>query len=165
MLRKLESRHQKECLNTYGVSMQWNAVEPRITMKKHQRKISSIYFGLKKNALTVLTVYHWYITKGEGTYSPICLCMHKIPLEGYTRKLVVKQEMDGPQAEQPEFVPCGQIHPNSRSERGTEPCTDKRQRRVFLILESKETFPTMRAQKGSLEVKKGVMSTTHRSLC
>ena len=54
--------------------------------------------------------------------------MHKIPLEGYTRKLVVKQEMDGPQAEQPEFVPCGQIHPNSRSERGTEPCTDKRQR-------------------------------------
>ena len=64
----------------------------------------------------------------EDIYSPICLYVHKISLEAYTRKLVVKQEMGGPRAEQPEFAPCGQIHPNSRGERGAGPSTDERQR-------------------------------------
>ena len=37
-------------------------------------------------------------------------------------------DLDGPQAEQLEFVPCGQILQNidSRSERGAEPCPEKR---------------------------------------
>ena len=73
----------------------------------------------------------------------------------------MRQEIDGPQAEQLEFVPpCGQIvqdEDNSRriiGEAGS--CPDKRDH-VFLIVEVKETFLTV--QKCSLEVKKGVMST------
>ena len=38
-----------------------------------------------------------------------------------------------------------------------EPCPAKDRDHIFLILEVKKTFPTMHAQKGSLEVKKGVM--------
>ena len=45
------------------------------------------------------------------------------------------------------------------------PAQMKDRDRVFLTVEVKETFLIMLAQKGSLEVKKGVMSTTHRSLC
>ena len=39
------------------------------------------------------------------------------------------------------------------------PAQIKERHHIFLILKVKETFPTAHAQKGSLEVKKGVMST------
>lgn len=41
-------------------------------------------------------------------------------------KSVVGQEIGGPQVEQLEFVPCEQIIQNNKSERGVEPCPDKR---------------------------------------
>ena len=66
-----------------------------------------------------------------------------------------RQEIDGPQAEHLEFVPCGQILWNTRRQE-SGPCPDKRERdHKFLILEVKETFLTPHVQKGSLEVKKG----------
>ena len=37
-----------------------------------------------------------------------------------------RQEIDGPQAEQLDFVPCGQIFQNTKSERRAELCQDKR---------------------------------------
>ena len=42
------------------------------------------------------------------------------------REVIGRQETDGSRAKQPEFVPCGQIIQNSRCERGTGPCADKR---------------------------------------
>ena len=59
-------------------------------------------------------------------------------------------------AERLEFVPCGQILPDA--EEGELSAAQIRDR-IVLILEVKEAFPTIRARKGSLEVKKGVMST------
>ena len=37
-----------------------------------------------------------------------------------------RQEIDGPQAEQLDSVPCGQIFQNTKSERRAELCQDKR---------------------------------------
>lgn len=56
----------------------------------------------------------------------------------------------GPQAGQLEFVPCGQTLQD-----GGGGATDPAQIRdhVFLIVKVKVTFPTILAQKGSLEVK------------
>ena len=42
------------------------------------------------------------------------------------REVIGRQETDGSRAKQPELVPCGQIIQNSRCERGTGPCADKR---------------------------------------
>ena len=68
---------------------------------------------------------------------------------------LLRQEIDGPQAEQLEFVPCGQILQDEEDE---ELSPAQRRHHMFLILKVKETFPTTHAQKASLEVKKGVMS-------
>ena len=70
----------------------------------------------------------------------------------------MEQEVDGPQAEQLDFVPYRQIFQNSKSERRAELCQDKRlKNHIFLILKVKETFLTTHVQKGSFEVKrKGV---------
>ena len=71
--------------------------------------------------------------------------------------MIMRQELDGPQAEQLEFVPCGQILQDEDSSRRiigeVRPCSDKRDH-IFLILEVKETFPTVHVQKCSLEIKK-----------
>ena len=64
----------------------------------------------------------------------------------------LRQETDGPQAEQLEFVPCGQIlqdKDNTRSEEKLNPA------HIRDILRIKNTFLTMHMQKGSSEVKKG----------
>ena len=68
----------------------------------------------------------------------------------------MRQEIDGPQAEQLEFVPCGQILQDKDEE---ELSPAQLRDHIFLILEVKETFPTIHVQKGSVEVRKGVMST------
>ena len=39
---------------------------------------------------------------------------------------MLKQEIDGPQSEQLEFLPCGQILQNSWNKRGAEPYPGKR---------------------------------------
>ena len=43
-----------------------------------------------------------------------------LPTQGFwdSSLLVLRQEIDGPQAEQLKFLPCGQKLHNSRSERG-----------------------------------------------
>ena len=68
----------------------------------------------------------------------------------------LRQEADGPQAAQLESVPCGQI---LQGEEGEELSPAQIRDHMFLILKAKETFPTLHAQKSSLEVKKGAMST------
>ena len=71
----------------------------------------------------------------------------------------------GPRLSSQSLSPVDRSTQTAGVREGLSPAQIKDRGRVFLILEVKETFPTMRAQKGSLEVKKGVMSTTHRSLC
>ena len=44
-------------------------------------------------------------------------------------------------------------------EEEVSPAQRKDRDHIFLILKVKETFPTIHVQKGSLEVKKGMMST------
>ena len=69
--------------------------------------------------------------------------------------LELRQEIDGPQAEQLKFVPCGQLlHDEDEEEVSPAQMRDH----IVLGLEVKETFPTTHAQKGFLEVEKGVMS-------
>ena len=70
--------------------------------------------------------------------------------------LRLSQEIDGPQAEQLEFFPCGQILQDEAEEK-LSPAQIRDH--LFLILEVKETFPTTHVQKGSLEVKQGGVST------
>ena len=70
----------------------------------------------------------------------------------------VMQKIDGTQAEQQKFVPCGQILQDEEEEKPS-PAWIKDRDHVFLILEVKETFLTICEQKGSLDVKNGVMST------
>ena len=62
--------------------------------------------------------------------------------------MTVRQEIDVPQPEQLEFVPCGQLLQDEEE----EPCPDKRH--ISLILKVMETFPTMPVQKGSLGIKR-----------
>ena len=71
----------------------------------------------------------------------------------------LRQQVDGPQAEQLELVPCGQILQEEEEEELSPAQVNRDRDHIFLILEVKETFPTTRVQKGSLEGKKGVMST------
>lgn len=59
--------------------------------------------------------------------------------------------MDGPQAGQLEFVPCGQTLQDGEEE---ELSPAQIRDHVFRIVKVKVTFPTMLAQKGSLEVKR-----------
>ena len=63
----------------------------------------------------------------------------------------MRQEIDGSQAEQLEFVPCGGT--GAREKLSPAQIRDKRDH-TFLILKVKGTFPTTLAQKGSLEVKR-----------
>ena len=63
----------------------------------------------------------------------------------------LRQEIDGPQAEQLGFVPCGQI---LQVEEEEELSPAQIRDHIFLILEVKETLLTIREQKGSLEVKR-----------
>ena len=58
----------------------------------------------------------------------------------------LRQEIDGPQAEQPEFVPCGQILQDEEEEE-LSPAQISDQ--IFLTLEVKENFLTTHAQKSS----------------
>jgi len=69
--------------------------------------------------------------------------------------VVVRQEISGPQADQPEVISCGQILQNSRKEEKLSPAYINDRGHIFLILKVKETFPTTQAQKGSLKVRKG----------
>ena len=69
--------------------------------------------------------------------------------------MILRQEVDGLQAEQLEFVACGEILQDEEEEEELSPAQIRDH--IFLILKVKETFPTIQAQKGSLEVKKGVM--------
>ena len=67
------------------------------------------------------------------------------------------KRLDGSQAEQLESVPCGQIlqyEDNSKREEKLSPVQIRDH--VFLILEVKEAFPTVHAQKSSLEVVKSI---------
>ena len=64
----------------------------------------------------------------------------------------MKQEIDGPQAEQLEFVPCGQILQDEEEE---ELSPAQIRDHIFLIFKVKETFLTAHAQKGSLKARKG----------
>lgn len=66
----------------------------------------------------------------------------------------MRQEMDESQAEEPEFVPCGQIH--CKMAGGEEkPCLDKREKKTHIPhSQVKETFLTAHVQKGSLKVQK-----------
>ena len=59
--------------------------------------------------------------------------------------------MDGPQAGQLEFIPCGQTFQDGEEE---ELSSVQIRDHVFHIVKVKVTFPTMLAQKGSLEVKR-----------
>ena len=70
--------------------------------------------------------------------------------------MLLRQEINAPQAEQLEFVPYGQILQEEEEE---ELSPAQIRDHIFLILKVKETFPTTHVQKGSLEVKKGMMST------
>ena len=65
--------------------------------------------------------------------------------------MVSRQEIDGPQAEQLEFVSYGQILQDEEKE-ALSPSQIRDH--VFLILKVKETFPATHAQEGSLEVKR-----------
>ena len=63
----------------------------------------------------------------------------------------LRREIDGPQAEQLEFVPWGQkLQDEEKEELNSAQIRDH----IFLIREVKETFPTTHAQKGSSEVKR-----------
>ena len=81
------------------------------------------------------------ISEKPGTKAGYYICtLHTAPPRGWedclthpsgltpgpTPILTLRQEIDGPQAEQPEFLPCRQIVQNSRSQRGVEPCPDKK---------------------------------------
>ena len=83
-------------------------------------------------------------------------CLSSLLAIGQRPPLVLRQEIDGPRAEQLEFVPCGQILQDEEEE---ELSPFQIRNHIFLILEVKENFPTIHAQEGYLEVKKGVMST------
>ena len=79
---------------------------------------------------------------------------------------LLRKEIDRPQAEQLESVPCGQIFQdrnNGRSEEEVRPAHIKDKENIlFLILEVKETFPTTHVQKGSSEFKKAGGATSSR---
>ena len=60
--------------------------------------------------------------------------------------VVVRQELSGPQADQPEVTSCGQILQNSKKEEKRGPAYIKDRGHIFLILKVKETFPE--SQKG-----------------
>ena len=63
------------------------------------------------------------------------------------------QEIDGSQAEQLEFIPCGQILQNNRREEKPSPAQTRDH--MYLILEVKEAFLTTHVQKVSLKIKRG----------
>ena len=57
---------------------------------------------------------------------------------------LMRQETDGPQAEQPEFVSCGQILQDKEEEKLN---TVQKRDHIFLFLEVKETFLTTYVRK------------------
>ena len=77
-------------------------------------------------------------------------------MTGVRGEVALRQETDGPQAEQLESVPSGQILQDEEEE---ELNPAQIRNHPFLILKVKDTFLTTHTQKGALEVKKGVMST------
>ena len=83
------------------------------------------------------------------------MCQAHLPLLR-TFQLILRWEIDGPQAKQLEFVRCVQIL-QAEEEEELSPAQIRDQ--IFLILEVKKTFPSTHAQKSSWEVKRGVMST------
>ena len=71
---------------------------------------------------------------------------------------MVKQELDGSQAEQFKSVPREQILQDkdySRNKKKLWPAQMKHRDPIFLILEVKETSGTTHSQKGSLGVREG----------
>ena len=73
----------------------------------------------------------------------------------------MRQEINGPQTEWQDIVPCGQVLQDEEEELSPAQMRDH----VFLILEVKETFPTIYAQEGFLEVKRERCQITHSLLC
>ena len=72
-------------------------------------------------------------------------------------EVLMKQVIDGPQAEQLGSLSCGQVLQDRAKGRSTEelhPAWVKDKPHI-LILEIKETSPTAHAQNGSLQVKNG----------
>ena len=84
------------------------------------------------------------VSFGENGNLLYCLCKCK---------LILRQEIDGPQAEQLEFVPCGQILQDEAEEELSLPQIKDRDH-IFLILKVKETFSTIHVQRSSFEVKR-----------
>ena len=84
--------------------------------------------------------------------------------ETHSNIVRLRQEIGGPQAEQLEFVPVGRYSKIAEVREELRPAQIKDRDHIFLILEVEETFLTIHAQKGSLKVKNGVMSTYHRHL-
>ena len=135
------------------------------TMKKRQKSLVYI-FGLKKclnsthSILPLVYNKRWKIYIVPFVYICVKYLGKDIPESWWWSRRWV-----GPRLSSQSLPPVDRSTQTAGVREELSPAQMKDRDRVFLTVEVKETFLIMLAQKGSLEVKKGVMSTTHRSLC